>query len=138
MKKAIVALLLLSASAVPAVAQQSLPVEKRVDKLEKEMKAVQRKVFPGGAQQFFEPEIKPQVAPAVPAGTPVDTPVTDLTRRVDALGSFLDTEDGQNLLAGTKRAANILVAEEKKGTTIADGVVESLLEDEEELTRIQQ
>jgi len=35
--------------------------------------------------------------------------------RVTALGKFLDTDDGKNLLAGTKRAANILAAEEKKG-----------------------
>ena len=41
-------------------------------------------------------------------------------RRVEALGSFLDTEDGKNLLAGTKRAANILAAEEKKKTAIAE------------------
>jgi glycyl-tRNA synthetase beta chain len=34
--------------------------------------------------------------------------------RVDALGKFLDTDDGKNLLAGTKRAANILRIEEKK------------------------
>ncbi|KCZ54955.1 hypothetical protein HY29_01745 [Hyphomonas beringensis] len=38
-----------------------------------------------------------------------------ITRRVEALGAFLDTEDGANLLAGYKRAANILRAEEKKG-----------------------
>ena len=47
--------------------------------------------------------------------------------RVAALGIFLDTEDGANLLAGTKRAANILVAEEKKGTRIADAVDPALL-----------
>ena len=35
-------------------------------------------------------------------------------KRVDALADFLDTEDGKNLLAGYKRAANILRAEEKK------------------------
>lgn len=34
--------------------------------------------------------------------------------RVEALGRFLDTEDGEHLLAGTKRAANILRIEEKK------------------------
>jgi len=45
-----------------------------------------------------------------------------IVRRVEALGSFLDTEDGRNLLAGTKRAANILAAEEKKKTAIADAV----------------
>ncbi|MEQ3648327.1 glycine--tRNA ligase subunit beta, partial [Hyphomonas sp.] len=43
-----------------------------------------------------------------------------ITRRVEALGAFLDTEDGANLLAGYKRAANILKAEEKKGDLPAD------------------
>jgi glycyl-tRNA synthetase beta chain len=37
-----------------------------------------------------------------------------ITRRVAALGRFLDSEDGANLLAGYRRAANILKAEEKK------------------------
>jgi len=37
-----------------------------------------------------------------------------ITRRVAALAAFLDTEDGVNLLAGYKRAINILRAEEKK------------------------
>ncbi len=37
-----------------------------------------------------------------------------ITRRVEALSAFLATEDGANLLAGVKRAANILKAEEKK------------------------
>ena len=38
----------------------------------------------------------------------------DHRRRVEALGKFLDTDDGKNLLAGYKRAANILRIEEKK------------------------
>jgi glycyl-tRNA synthetase beta chain len=37
-----------------------------------------------------------------------------IVRRVEALGKFLDTEDGKTLLAGTKRATNILRIEEKK------------------------
>ena len=37
-----------------------------------------------------------------------------IVRRVEALGKFLDTDDGKNLLAGAKRAANILRIEEKK------------------------
>ena len=56
----------------------------------------------------------------------------DVTRRVTALGVFLDTEDGQNLLAGTRRAANILAAEEKKGTRVADAVSLDLLSEHEE------
>ncbi len=39
-----------------------------------------------------------------------------ITRRVEALAIFLDTDDGRNLLAGDKRAVNILRAEEKKET----------------------
>jgi glycyl-tRNA synthetase beta chain len=37
-----------------------------------------------------------------------------IVRRVEALGKFLSTEDGKSLLAGYKRAANILRIEEKK------------------------
>ncbi len=37
-----------------------------------------------------------------------------VVRRIEALGRFLETEDGRNLLAGHRRAANILKAEEKK------------------------
>ncbi len=37
-----------------------------------------------------------------------------IVRRVEALGIFLDSDDGKNLLAGYRRAANILRAEEKK------------------------
>ncbi|MCF6221878.1 MAG: glycine--tRNA ligase subunit beta [Robiginitomaculum sp.] len=41
--------------------------------------------------------------------------LVDITNRVKALGAFLSTDDGANLLAGYKRAANILKAEAKKG-----------------------
>jgi glycyl-tRNA synthetase beta chain len=37
-----------------------------------------------------------------------------IVRRVEALGKFLDSDDGRNLLAGYRRAANILRIEEKK------------------------
>jgi len=45
-----------------------------------------------------------------------------ITRKAGALAKFIDTEDGRNLLAGTKRATQLLAAEEKKGTAIADRV----------------
>ncbi|MEH2557748.1 glycyl-tRNA synthetase beta chain [Bradyrhizobium algeriense] len=44
-----------------------------------------------------------------------------VVRRVEALGKFLDTDDGKNLLAGTKRASNILAIEEKKDKRTFDG-----------------
>ncbi|WP_414815550.1 glycine--tRNA ligase subunit beta [Rhizobium sp. IY2] len=50
-----------------------------------------------------------------------------VARRVEALTAFITSEDGKNLLAGTKRATQLLAAEEKKGTVIADGVSLALL-----------
>jgi glycyl-tRNA synthetase beta chain len=44
-----------------------------------------------------------------------------IVRRVEALGQFLDTDDGKNLLAGTKRASNILAIEEKRDKRTFDG-----------------
>ncbi|MFL4974093.1 MAG: glycine--tRNA ligase subunit beta [Microvirga sp.] len=43
-----------------------------------------------------------------------------IVRRVEALGRFLDTEDGRNLLAGYRRAANILRIEERKDAKAYD------------------
>jgi glycyl-tRNA synthetase beta chain len=50
-----------------------------------------------------------------------------VVRRVEALGKFLDTDDGKNLLAGTKRAANILRIEEKKDGKAYDGAPNAAL-----------
>lgn len=50
-----------------------------------------------------------------------------IVRRVEALGKFLDTDDGKNLLAGTKRAANILRIEEKKDGKTFDGAPDASL-----------
>lgn len=83
------------ASAVPAAEAQDTNVEGRVVKLEKEMKAVQRKVFPDGAGKFFEPEIQPDGAKPVTTGTPSSSAVSDLIGRVDALETQLATLTGQ-------------------------------------------
>ncbi len=50
-----------------------------------------------------------------------------VARRAEALTAFVASEDGKNLLAGTKRAVQLLAAEEKKGTVVADGVSADLL-----------
>lgn len=50
-----------------------------------------------------------------------------IVRRVDALGKFLDTDDGKNLLAGIKRASNILSIEEKKEKRTFDGAPDAKL-----------
>jgi glycyl-tRNA synthetase beta chain len=51
-----------------------------------------------------------------------------IVRRVEALSKFLETDDGKNLLAGVKRATNIVKAEEKKdGKAISGKVDQSIL-----------
>ncbi len=44
-----------------------------------------------------------------------------VVRRVEALGKFVSSDDGTNLLAGYKRAVNILKAEEKKDGSPVSG-----------------
>lgn len=82
----------LLASATP-VAAQTVSTEVRVDRLEKEMRAVQRKVFPAGAP--IEAEITRPAATAPPPGTPASSPVADLIARVGALESQLASITGQ-------------------------------------------
>jgi glycyl-tRNA synthetase beta chain len=50
-----------------------------------------------------------------------------VVRRVEALGKFLESDDGKNLLAGTKRASNILAIEEKKDKRKFDGAPDAAL-----------
>lgn len=52
-----------------------------------------------------------------------------VVRRVEALGKFLDSDDGKNLLAGVKRASNILRIEEKKDGKSYNGSVDAKLLD---------
>lgn len=95
MRFAMTAALLLAATATPLAAQQPAQIGQRVDKLEREMRAVQRKVFPGAAgQQYFEPEIAPAPAPAQ-GGVPASNPVADLTSRVASLEQELSRLTGQ-------------------------------------------
>jgi TolA-binding protein len=82
---------------VPALAQEA-NIDGRVGKLEKEMRAVQRQVFPNGAGKFVEPDIE---APTAPRTTTSSTSATvDLTARVDALEAQLATLTGQVELQG--------------------------------------
>lgn len=81
---------LLLALAPPVSAQT---VEGRVDRLEKEMRAVQRKVFPAGTP--IEAQITRPTAPTIAPGSPSSSPISDLTARVGALESQLSSITGQ-------------------------------------------
>ncbi|MEO0981855.1 MAG: glycine--tRNA ligase subunit beta [Pseudomonadota bacterium] len=95
-------------------------------------------VFALGAPQGGAEGGRPTAGQAAPAEAPraVSENNDDLVlivKRVEALGAFLDTEDGANLLAGYKRAANILRAEEKKdGETFTGEADPGLFAQEEE------
>lgn len=76
-----------------AALAQTGTIDKRVERLEKEMRAVQRSVFPGGNPTFFEGEIAPDNTPGERVKS--NAPVIDLTARVDALENQLQTLTGQ-------------------------------------------
>ncbi len=82
---------------------------------------------PPASSSFTPPSALPGISPTrgeigqSPASGSNDD-LLAIVRRVEALGALLDTDAGRNLLAGAKRAANILAAEQKKGTAVADAV----------------
>lgn len=80
------------ALSTPAIAQDA-NIDGRVGKLEKEMRAVQRQVFPNGAGKFIEPDIQSPNAPK--STTSSSTATADLLARVDALETQLATLTGQ-------------------------------------------
>ncbi len=79
----------LVATSMPVAAQDN--DETRLRKLESEVRALQRKVFPGGDGRYFEPEItgQPATRPATTTVAPSTTAVTDILTRLDALESQL-------------------------------------------------
>jgi len=77
------------------VSAQDSNTDKRVERLEQEMRAIQRKVFPGGSTRYFEPEITDNTGPASSGTTNTTSAVTDLIARVDALESSLANITGR-------------------------------------------
>lgn len=72
--------------AAPALAQSAADpgAEARLRKLEAEVTALQRKVFPGGDGTFF-PQIQPGTSATPAPGTPASAPSTDMLARMDAI-----------------------------------------------------
>jgi TolA-binding protein len=87
-------------AAPPAAAQSE---EARLRKIEAEVRALQRRVFPEGAGRNLEPEITTAQPSAQPTGAPSTTAVTDILARLDALEGQL-----QRLTAGNEENANAL------------------------------
>lgn len=102
-------------AAMPQAAQAQS--EARLERIEQQVRALQRKVFPGGDDRFFEPEIVPQ-GQATPQPRPVGvttSALTDVLARLDAIETQLArltaaTEVNENALRGIE--ARLLVLEE--------------------------
>jgi len=96
----------IAAVPAPAAAQDNTTAEARLRKMEAEIRALQRKVFPGGDGRLFEPQIAPGTAattsPSV--STPAATAVTDILLRLDALEAQL-----QALTARAEEQTNRMV-----------------------------
>jgi TolA-binding protein len=94
----------LASAPMPAVAQDRAE-EARIRKLEAEVRALQRKVFPGGDGRFFEPQIQPgTAAPANPSTVvPSASAITDVLARLDALEVQM-----QQLTARSEEQSNAL------------------------------
>jgi TolA-binding protein len=118
MRILLVAALMAASVAVPAVAQRAETTEKRLDRIEQQLRAVQRKVFPQGAGQEVTPEVTPAIPAASPMGVPATTPVADLTARLDALEAQLRQLTGQVEENGHRlRLAEEAVAQLRETTT---------------------
>lgn len=93
------------AVALPQVA--SAQADDRLARIESQLRALQRQVFPGGDQRFFEPEITAQsggAQPAVPTTTASASALTDVLARLEAIELALSqltaaSEVNQNALS---------------------------------------
>jgi len=131
-RKAITALLLASAGAallpVPAIAQES--ADARLRRIESEIRALQRTVFPGGDGRYFPPEVdtaQPQQTQTVNA--PSSSTMTDMLARLDALEAQLSRmtareEENANEIAQLKTQLTAALADaQAAGDAIPPAVV---------------
>lgn len=120
---ALSAVAVLATMPTPAIAQDDLS-EARIRKIESEIRALQRKVFPGGDGRFFEPEIQ-TVDPSRPTvSNPSTTAITDILVRLDAMEAQLQrltgqTEENANALAQMEARLAVLEQNGAAGETTA-------------------
>ncbi|MBB3859822.1 TolA-binding protein [Novosphingobium hassiacum] len=96
--------LLAQTTAPKTTASTTADADVRLRKVEAEIRALQRKVFPEGAGKTFVPEITPGQTTATVTGTPASSAISDVLARMEALEAQLmrltaQVEDGQNRAA---------------------------------------
>jgi TolA-binding protein len=99
MRYPLLALLLITTATVPAFAQSGPDIDRRVDTLERELRAVQRRVFPNGVGALPAPPLTPEISPAdtanILSGVPATSALADVAARLDALEGQLRSLTGQ-------------------------------------------
>ncbi|MGV3511135.1 MAG: tetratricopeptide repeat protein [Novosphingobium sp.] len=110
--------------------------EMRLRRIEAEIRAMQRKVFPDGAGKTFVPEITPGQSTMTPTGTPASSAVTDILARMDAVEAQMtrltaQVEEGQNRSSKieerlTKLEAAAAPAPEEPAAPLAPAATETL------------
>ncbi len=116
----------LAGSTGTAFAQDTL-AEMRIRKMEAEIKALQRKVFPGGDDRFFQPEISANGEVAgTSAAQPATSAVTDILTRMDALEAQIARLTGQieqnsNRIAQLEKQAGIASPGDAPAAAVAAG-----------------
>lgn len=109
-RKAITGLLLAGIATALPVGASAQSDEARLRRIESELRALQRAVFPGGDGRFFTPEVDTAQPRAQPqAGAPSSTALTDVLARLDALEAQL-----ARLTARNEENANELAQLEAK------------------------
>ena len=95
----------------PALAQSATgpDSEARLRRIEAEVKALQRQVFPGGDGKYFAPQVTAPVTTTEAPGTPASTPVSDLLTRMDAVEASI-----QRLTAQSEETSNRVAQIEAK------------------------
>lgn len=116
------AIFAVAGTGMPALAQ-STGEEARLRKLESEVRALQRQVFPGGDGRYFEPQITGAPSTTGANTSPSTTAVTDILIRLDAMEAQIasltaQTEENSNALV---QITNRLVALETTPGAAAGG-----------------
>lgn len=95
LRTALIAGTVLTSGLAPGAAGAQSGLDGRVDRLEREMKAVQRTVFPGGAGRTLQPDITAPTVTAPTPGIPATSALADLEARVAAVERQQTTLTGQ-------------------------------------------
>jgi len=136
-KPALAALVLMPALLVtaptPVLAQDDIS-EARLRKLEAEIRALQRNVFPGGDGQYFEPQIRPgETRSTTTTNGPSTTAVTDILARLDAMEIQLQRLTGiseENANAISQLSTRVADVETQNASLLAAGTGVTGLEEE--------